>query len=109
MAYQKRAAVALAGVVICGAAVFWSTRQETPKETQLAGVYYRARAEHGDAEAQYRLGAAYYYGEGVAPDLAEAVRWTRGAADRGYPKAQCQFAYLYYAGKGVPQNAAESL
>ena len=34
---------------------------------------YRAKAESGDAIAQYNLGVCYYNGEGVTKDLYEAA------------------------------------
>ena len=43
----------------------------------------RARAEQGDAAAQYNLGIMYGNGTGVPQDDAEALRWYRLAADQG--------------------------
>ena len=46
----------------------------------------RTRAEHGDADAQYRLGSMYDYGQGFLQDLqddVEAVKWYRSAAKQG--------------------------
>ena len=43
----------------------------------------RARAEQGDADAQYTLALRYDYGEGVPQDYAEAVRWCRLAPGQG--------------------------
>ena len=48
----------------------------------------RARAEQGDAEAQFNLGVMYSNGEGVPQDDAEAVRWYRLAAAQGYARAR---------------------
>ena len=39
-----------------------------------------ARAEAGDADAQYNLGASYASGSGVPQDYTEAVRWYRLAS-----------------------------
>ena len=41
----------------------------------------RAKAEQGDAEAQYWLGVAYYHGEGVEQDRVLGLHWWRNAAD----------------------------
>ena len=41
----------------------------------------RARAEQGDAEAQFELGVRYRDGTDVPQDDAEAVRWYRLAVD----------------------------
>ena len=68
-----------------------------------------ARAEHGDADAQYRLGSAYYYGKRVRQDYAEAARWYREPADQGAAKAQYTLGYCYSQGQGVPQDYAEAV
>ena len=69
---------------------------------------YRARAERGDADAQYHLGWANYYGSGVPQDYAEAIRWFRKSAEQGTAKAQYALGYSYFYGRGVPQDLAES-
>ena len=38
--------------------------------------WYSKASEHGDADAQYKLGYAYSHGEGVPQDHAEAVKWS---------------------------------
>jgi len=43
----------------------------------------RRLAGQGDADAQLDLGNAYYYGEGVRQDYAEAGTWYRKAAEQG--------------------------
>ena len=48
-----------------------------------------AKAEAGDAEAQYYLGLAYSFGSGMPQDDVEAVRWYRLAADQGGAAAHC--------------------
>ena len=48
----------------------------------------RARAQKGQADAQYSLGNRYARGEGVAQDDAEAVRWYRLAAEQ---RQECTF------------------
>jgi TPR repeat protein len=68
------AAVAvLAALVLCV-----PVQAQTPEIDAL-----RVRAEAGDAEAQYNLGANYADGQGVPEDAAEAVRWWRLAALQG--------------------------
>jgi len=46
------------------------------------------RAEAGDVEAQYRVGAAYDSGKGAPHDKAAAMKWFRMAAAAGNPDAQ---------------------
>ena len=45
--------------------------------------WYRKAAEQGNDDAQYELGRAYYYGNGVEEDDAEAVKWYKKAAEQG--------------------------
>jgi hypothetical protein len=65
---------------------------------------WRARAEQGDARAQFNLGLMYDTGEGVPQDDAEAVRWYRLAADQGDATAQYNLGLMYANGQGVPQD-----
>jgi len=67
----------------------------------------RAEAEAGDAEAQYRLAAAYLRqpGEGSA---ATAAGWLRRAAEAGHGPAQFRLAQAYGTGSGVARNPVEA-
>ena len=49
--------------------------------------WYRKAAEQGHAEAQYRLGEGYWFGEGVGQDYYEADKWYRRTADQGHTEA----------------------
>jgi len=69
----------------------------------------RAKAVAGEAEAQFALGYACHFGQGVPQDFAEAVTWYRKAADQGHALAQSHLAYCYDEGQGVVQNVAEAL
>ena len=64
----------------------------------------RARAEQGDALAQYDLGTMYATGFGVPEDDAEAARWHLLAAEQGDAFAQTGLGFLYALGEGVPQD-----
>jgi TPR repeat protein len=65
---------------------------------------YRARAEQGDAAAQFNLGLRYFVGEDVPEDYAETVKWYQLSADQGYYPAQLGLARMYENGRGVPQD-----
>ena len=67
------------------------------------------RAQDGDVDAQYSVGDAYYYGEGVEQDYAEAVKWYRLAAEQGNANAQYSLGYAYYNSEGVEQDFAETV
>ncbi len=69
---------------------------------------YRKAAEQGHAEAQFKLGAMYFSGDGVLQDDAGAVKWYRMAAEQGHAAAQADLGYMYENGLGVPQDDAEA-
>ena len=69
----------------------------------------RLAAEQGDADAQAKLGVAYFQGEGVPQDRVEAVRWLRRAAEQGHAGAQYSLGLAYSVGEGVPQDFAETV
>ncbi len=84
--------------------------REFKSEKEYEGMIQslKPRAESGDAEAQMKLGALYYKGQGVAPDYGEAVRLFKLAAEKGNPYAQSNLAYMYENGEGVPQDYEEA-
>ncbi len=67
---------------------------------------YRKAAEQGHAEAQFKLGAMYFSGDGVPQDDAGAVKWYRMAAEQGHAEAQADLAYMYENGLGHPLSWA---
>ena len=50
----------------------------------------------------------YANGEGVAQDLAEAVKWYRLAAEQGDARGQYSLGSMLAQGQGVPENGAEA-
>jgi TPR repeat protein len=64
----------------------------------------RRRAEAGDAESQFELGAKYASGDEVRQDYAEAVKWFTRAADGGQVLAAATLGAYYWAGRGVLQD-----
>jgi len=69
----------------------------------------KAKAEKGDAEAQYSLSGMYVTGEGVAKDGDESLKWLRKAAEQNVVRAQCNLGVLYSMGIYVEKNEAEAL
>jgi TPR repeat protein len=69
----------------------------------------RAKAERGDAVAQYSLGICYAKGQGVATNEAEAVKWYRKAAEQNDAKAQCNLGACYATGQGVEKDYTEAV
>jgi Sel1 repeat len=68
----------------------------------------RVRAEKGDANAQFNLSSAYFYGQGVPQNYNEAARWCRRAAEQGSAVAESHLGSLYLYGNGVPQDYTEA-
>ena len=71
-----------------------------------------ARAEAGDAEAQFKVGQCYRYGDersGVKQDYARAAAWLRKAAEQGHAQAQSEFGTMLDDGKGVEENEEEAV
>lgn len=66
-------------------------------------------AERGDAEAQFKLGGAYFSGQYCPQDLSEAARWIRLSAEQGFSAAQFNLGYSYAEGHGLPQNQNEAM
>ena len=74
----------------------------------------RKRAEQGDADAQYKVGAL---GDLAAKELgkekaekfkAGAVKWYRKAAEQGHAEAQYNLGCCYSAGTGLAMDKAEA-
>ena len=72
-----------------------STRAAAPKGGAVPGRFleYKAKAEQGDAEAQFNLGFCYEDGRGVEKDYSHAVKWYRKAAEQNYAPAQLNLGY----------------
>ncbi|MFT8736376.1 MAG: hypothetical protein ABF760_02825 [Zymomonas mobilis] len=50
--------------------------------------WYQKSADQGNADAQLKLGFAYYLGQGVLKDERVARFWIQQAADKGNTDAQ---------------------
>lgn len=66
------------------------------------------RANAGDANAQFELGAVYHDGEVGPKDFALAKQWFEKAAKQGEIRSQFNLGVMYYQGEGVPQNYAKA-
>jgi TPR repeat protein len=54
-----------------------------------------AAAESGDTIAQFKVGQAYFDGDGVASDVLKGAKWYRKAAEKGNVDAQWNLANAY--------------
>ncbi len=71
--------------------------------------WYRRAAELGNAEAQWRLGTRFEFGQGVYKNYAEAMKWYQLSANQGNTAAQWSVGKLYESGAGVPENDVEAV
>ena len=85
-------------------------RAAAPKGGAVPGRFleYKAKAEQGDAEAQFNLGFCYDDGRGVAKDYGEAVKWYHKAAGQNFAPAQFNLCYCYANGQGVVRDKVEA-
>ena len=88
-------------------AVFQLPAQQGEADTKrVADVL--AKAEAGDAAAQYILGFFYNTGQGVAKDETGAVKWYRKAAEQDCALAQVTLAACCYDGQGVSKDYVQA-
>jgi uncharacterized protein len=62
------------------------------------------RSQHGEAGAQFWLGAGYEQGWFGKANFQEALHWLRKAAAHGDPDAQNVLGQMYEDGEGVQQD-----
>jgi len=65
---------------------------------------WKDEAEHGDANAQFWLGAGYERGKGVEQDFAQALRWFAESAKQGNADAENMLGQMYEDAEGVARN-----
>jgi GAF domain/PilZ domain len=63
----------------------------------------RRKAERGDANAQFQLGAQYASSDNKK-NYAQAVKWLTISAENGNVLASATLGAFYWAGRGVPQD-----
>ena len=80
---------------------------EPLRDTPFSAV--RAKAEGGDAAAQFELAHRLAFGEDVAEDRAASIPWYRKAAEQGHRDAQHMLGLMYHGGRGVGRDEAEAV
>lgn len=63
----------------------------------------------GDADAQYKLGAICYQGDGTEQNFKGAFKWFSAAAGQEQLDAQYALGEMYYHGHGIKQDYKEAL
>jgi TPR repeat protein len=69
----------------------------------------QAKADHGDAEAQFSLGLKFASGGPAWLDYAKAAHWYLMAANQNHALAQFNLGLMFAGGQGVPQDEAKGL
>ena len=85
----------------------------------LKGIYFdsddhlvsalKAKAEKGNANAQFQLAQHYLSGSGVSANSTNAFLWFSNAAAQGLAEAQCQLGLRYFQGEGTVRDVAASI
>jgi TPR repeat protein len=80
------------------------------KDLTRAFDLYMLSANSGHAGAMHNLGAAYQRGDGVEPDVVEAMRWYRRAAEppNNFRMAKVNLGLLYQSGSGVEADPTQA-
>ena len=66
-------------------------------------------AEKGHAEAQFKLGRAFYAGKGSHRNPEQAALWYEKAAQQGHPEAQRALGAMYESGKGITKQPEKAV
>jgi TPR repeat protein len=74
----------------------------------LRWLWLSLAAQQGVSEADYQIGRIYEVGNGVAPNLAMAVRYYRKAADHLNTSAQLRLGAIFQQGLGVAADMKEA-
>jgi len=123
---QKNGLVVVALVVAVAAGYgFGQTRMasflDSPSQQEALAVHafkdgnpaeaygiFRKLAEKGNTQAAYYLGEMYQFGDGVATNGQQAIKWLKTSADAGNVAAARQLGLLYLDGTVAVQDLAEA-
>jgi TPR repeat protein len=85
------------------------TDRHSPSSNSVAFLETKARAEKGDAAAEYETAVMYAQGNGVQFDGAEVVKWLHKAAEHGNANAQSVLGIMYAFGGLVQKDESEAV
>ena len=109
--WSKRVGVILVAAVVagCGPVEPVPGPPPAPDPAAAALAALRQRADRGDAEALFLLGAAYDEGSnGLPENAAAAAAFYMAASEADHGRAQVLLARMRDVGRGVPQDLAEA-
>src|SRR5690348_6176153 len=93
--------IALVALLCFAAAPAVSAALDDGRDAYQKGDYatalrlLRPLADAGNSDAQVFIGLSYEFGDGVAKNTAEAVKWYRQAAEKGNSDAAYNLGTLY--------------
>lgn len=81
------------------------------EEGNYAEAYciWKPLAEHGHAEAQYRLGWLYAKGLGLSVNEATAIQWWEKAAKLGHADAMFRLGWAFEHGEGTDKDVRRAI
>jgi hypothetical protein len=110
---RRRRVLLVASVWLCSTAAVAGLKEGyealSKKDYVTAANEYRPLAERGDAEAQYRIGRMYEFGNGYPQDKAQGIAWIRKAAAQGHADAEQELGVIYATGDGVKQDNVQAV
>ncbi|HEU0011234.1 MAG TPA: tetratricopeptide repeat protein [Verrucomicrobiae bacterium] len=86
--------------------LLWLCRRFLSRAPSASGESARARADQGDADAQFGLGLKCVTGEGAPPDFAQGAHWLLKAAEQNHRQAQFHLGMMLTKGQGMPRDDA---
>lgn len=78
-------------------------------DREMATYNFRKAAKEGHPEGEYRLGLAYYEGNGIPHSWESAILWFEKAAEHGHARALEYLARIYHYGIGTERNIMRAL
>jgi TPR repeat protein len=84
-------------------------RQLLNRPSKAASESTQAKADHGDAEAQFSLGLKFASGGPTVLDYSKAAHWYLMAANQHHALAQFNLGLMFAGGQGVARDDAKSL
>jgi len=94
--------------LVLGEAAAQQTNSESRALDSRTVEEFRAKAEKGEANAQFQIGWCYLIGQSVPLDKAEAVIWFSKSAEQGNVDAQNNLGSCYAKGDGVSKDDTEA-
>ena len=89
--------------------LLWLCRRFLSRTTSANGEAARAKADQGDADAQFGLGLKCVIGEGTPADFPQAAHWLLKAAEQNHRQAQFHLGMMLAKGQGLPRDDAAAL